>query len=231
MRSPKTFEEGMQRLDETLTKLNNPETPLAEALKLYADAAALLAWCDKILAQAKLQMEEIDARKDAGNEGDDTDEQSRSTGNGQDELPQRDKHGNAIAANGIGNHGKDADRGEVHDIARHFEHSFGHALTDIDDGFAFTADMGDGDAKEAGKKDNLQHILAGHGIDDIRRDDVYGIIDEIDAVLAGCSGVGSIGSRRRQGNAYARLCNIHEQQADSQGNGRSELEPNDGLTA
>ncbi len=26
------------------------------------DAAALLAWCDKILAQAKLQMEEIDAR-------------------------------------------------------------------------------------------------------------------------------------------------------------------------
>ena len=59
----------------------------------------------------------------------------------------------------------------------------------------------------------------------------YGIIDEVDAVLAGCSGVGSIGSRRRQGNAYARLCNIHEQQADSQGNGRSELEPNDGLTA
>ena len=41
---------------------NDPETPLAEALKLYADAAALLAWCDKILAQAKLQMEEIDAR-------------------------------------------------------------------------------------------------------------------------------------------------------------------------
>ena len=34
MRNPKTFEEGMQRLDETLTKLNDPETPLAEALKL-----------------------------------------------------------------------------------------------------------------------------------------------------------------------------------------------------
>lgn len=62
MRNPKTFEEGMQRLDETLAKLNDQETPLAEALKLYADAAALLAWCDKILAQAKLQMEEIDAR-------------------------------------------------------------------------------------------------------------------------------------------------------------------------
>ena len=62
MRNPKTFEEGMQRLDDTLAKLNDPETPLAEALKLYAEATALLAWCDKTLAQAKLQKEEIDAR-------------------------------------------------------------------------------------------------------------------------------------------------------------------------
>ena len=62
MRNPKSFEDGMQRLNDTLEKLNDPATPLADAVKLYADAAALLAWCDKTLAQARLQMEEIDAK-------------------------------------------------------------------------------------------------------------------------------------------------------------------------
>ena len=57
--------------------------------------------------------------------------------------------------------------------------------------------MGDGDAKEAGKKDDLQHILAGHGIDDIGRDDVDGIVDEVDTVLAGSRGIGSISRRGR----------------------------------
>ena len=142
-------------------------------------------------------MEEIDARKKAGNEGDDTDEQRRSTGDGQDELAQGDEHGNAIAADGIGNHGKDADRRKVHDIARYFEHGFSHALADIDNGFTFAADMGDGDAKEAGKKDDLQHILPGHGIDDVGRDDVDGIVDEVDTVLAGSCGIGSIRCRSR----------------------------------
>ena len=40
MRAPKTFEEGMNRLEAILNQMQ-PETTLAESVKLYAEAAAL----------------------------------------------------------------------------------------------------------------------------------------------------------------------------------------------
>lgn len=61
MKQPKSFEEGMQRLQELLTVLQDDTTPLAQSVKMYAEAAGLIAYCKQTLDEAKLQVEEIDA--------------------------------------------------------------------------------------------------------------------------------------------------------------------------
>lgn len=61
-RAPKSFEEGLERLQGILAKMQEPDTPLAESVKLYAEAADLIQYCNKALDTAKLQMEEIDTR-------------------------------------------------------------------------------------------------------------------------------------------------------------------------
>lgn len=60
MKQPKSFEEGMQRLQELLTVLQDDTTPLAQSVKLYAEAATLIAYCKQTLDEAKLRVEEID---------------------------------------------------------------------------------------------------------------------------------------------------------------------------
>ncbi len=60
MGRPKTFEEGMQRLQALLERLQDESTPLDEAVRLYAEAADLLAFCHSALTDAKLKIEEID---------------------------------------------------------------------------------------------------------------------------------------------------------------------------
>ena len=55
MKQPKSFEEGLARLQELLT------TPLAQSVKLYAEAASLISYCKQTLDAAKLQIDEIDA--------------------------------------------------------------------------------------------------------------------------------------------------------------------------
>lgn len=61
MKQPKSFEEGMQRLQELLTVLQDDTTPLSQSVKLYAEAAGLIAYCKQTLEEAKLRVEEIDA--------------------------------------------------------------------------------------------------------------------------------------------------------------------------
>ena len=61
MRAPKSFEDGLARLQGILDRLQSEETPLAESIKLYAEAAELIRYCNDTLNSAKLQMEEIDA--------------------------------------------------------------------------------------------------------------------------------------------------------------------------
>ena len=61
MRAPKSFEDGLARLQGILDKLQSEETPLAESVKLYAEAAELIRYCNDTLNSAKLQMEDIDA--------------------------------------------------------------------------------------------------------------------------------------------------------------------------
>ena len=61
MRAPRSFEDGLARLQGILDRLQSEETPLAESVKLYAEAAELIRYCNDTLNSAKLQMEEIDA--------------------------------------------------------------------------------------------------------------------------------------------------------------------------
>lgn len=62
MRAPKTFEDGMDRLNTILAQIQSEETSLAESVKLYAEAASLMEACRTVLEKAELQMDEIDAR-------------------------------------------------------------------------------------------------------------------------------------------------------------------------
>ena len=61
MKQPKSFEEGLTRLQELLTALQDESTPLAQSVKLYAEAAGLISYCKQTLHAAKLQINEIDA--------------------------------------------------------------------------------------------------------------------------------------------------------------------------
>ena len=60
MRKPKSFEEGSAALQQVLDQLADPATPLDKAIKLYSDAASLIAYCSETLEQARLEMERID---------------------------------------------------------------------------------------------------------------------------------------------------------------------------
>lgn len=60
MKKPKSFEEGMERLNQLLDRLASVETPLDESVELYSEAASLLEYCNSTLKNAQLQMEKID---------------------------------------------------------------------------------------------------------------------------------------------------------------------------
>ena len=65
MRAPKTFEDGMARLDTILTQMQSEDTTLAESVKLYAEAASLMEYGRATLEKASLQIDEIDAKRSA----------------------------------------------------------------------------------------------------------------------------------------------------------------------
>ena len=62
MKAPKSFEEGMERLNTILTRMQSEETSLADSVKLYAEAASLLEYCHTVLEKTSLKIEEIDAK-------------------------------------------------------------------------------------------------------------------------------------------------------------------------
>ena len=66
MRKPKNFEEGIARLDAILETISAEDTALNDALKLYGEAAELVSYCNTTLDAAQLQIEEIDAKLQAG---------------------------------------------------------------------------------------------------------------------------------------------------------------------
>ena len=62
MKTPKSFEEGMDRLNTILVKMQSEETSLSDSVKLYAEAASLMEYCHAIREKTSLQIDEIDAR-------------------------------------------------------------------------------------------------------------------------------------------------------------------------
>ena len=66
MRAPKSFEDGMARLETILSQMQSEETTLSESVKLYAEAASLMEYCHAALEKASLQREEIDAARSEG---------------------------------------------------------------------------------------------------------------------------------------------------------------------
>lgn len=60
MKTPKNFEQGMSQLEQLLDKLADPDTTLDQSIALYSQAAQLVKFCEESLAQAKLQIEQID---------------------------------------------------------------------------------------------------------------------------------------------------------------------------
>ena len=62
MRTPKRFEEGMERLNTILAQMQSEETTLADSVKLYAEAASLMEYCHAPLEKTSLQISEIDAK-------------------------------------------------------------------------------------------------------------------------------------------------------------------------
>ncbi len=71
MKAPKTFEEGMTRLEDILARMQSEETSLADSVKLYAEAASLVEYCSRTLDKVSLQMDEIDGRLAAAKGGQD----------------------------------------------------------------------------------------------------------------------------------------------------------------
>ena len=56
MKSPKSFEEGMSRLDAILDQMQQEDTTLT-------NSASLMDYCHAALEKASLQMDEIDAKR------------------------------------------------------------------------------------------------------------------------------------------------------------------------
>lgn len=66
MKKPKTYEEAVSQLEQLLEQISDPQTPLEQSIKLYAQAVSLLDVCSQKLQQASLQIEEIDQKLTAG---------------------------------------------------------------------------------------------------------------------------------------------------------------------
>lgn len=66
MKTPKNFEDGIARLQAILAQMQDEDTPLDKAVKLYAEAARLIDYCNTTLQNAKLQIDEIDHALQAG---------------------------------------------------------------------------------------------------------------------------------------------------------------------
>ena len=62
MKAPKSFEEGMDRLNTILAQMQQEDTSLADSVKLYAEAASLMQYCYAMLEKTSLQIEEISAK-------------------------------------------------------------------------------------------------------------------------------------------------------------------------
>ncbi|MDD2993504.1 MAG: Exonuclease small subunit [Clostridiales bacterium] len=59
MKKKQSFEEMLNELNDTVDQLSDEETPLEDALNLYAGAAEKIAACSAVLQDAKVRVAEI----------------------------------------------------------------------------------------------------------------------------------------------------------------------------
>ena len=55
----KTFEESMQRLEQIVRAMERGDVPLEESLKLFQEGTELVRSCEKLLSDARLQVNMI----------------------------------------------------------------------------------------------------------------------------------------------------------------------------
>ena len=54
-----TFEESVKRVNEIAGRLEDPDLPLEESLKLYEEGVGLIAFMEKSVEQAKLKIQRL----------------------------------------------------------------------------------------------------------------------------------------------------------------------------
>ncbi|MDO5686980.1 MAG: exodeoxyribonuclease VII small subunit [Neisseria sp.] len=59
-KTPKNFEEAISRLEALTQIMQNPDTPLEDALKNYEEGRALVAFCREKLAQVEQKLQILD---------------------------------------------------------------------------------------------------------------------------------------------------------------------------
>ena len=59
MRKKMTFEESVKRVNEIAGRLEDPDLPLEESLKLYEEGVGLIAFMEKSVEQAKLKIQRL----------------------------------------------------------------------------------------------------------------------------------------------------------------------------
>ncbi|MEX2586207.1 MAG: exodeoxyribonuclease VII small subunit [Balneolaceae bacterium] len=62
------FEEALKSLESIVTKLEDPEVPLEESIRLYEEGMKLSRYCTGILDNATLRIEKINDRSDPDTE-------------------------------------------------------------------------------------------------------------------------------------------------------------------
>ncbi len=65
MKQQPSFETASAELDRILQELSQEDTTLERSLELYAQAAELVAFCNKVLSSAQMKIDEISQKLDA----------------------------------------------------------------------------------------------------------------------------------------------------------------------
>lgn len=74
MKKKLTFEQSLERLEEISALLEQGNTPLEDALKLYEEAAGLAAVCQKQLSEVQIKITEL-SKLDNGSAASDNEEE------------------------------------------------------------------------------------------------------------------------------------------------------------
>lgn len=170
-------------------------------------------------------------RGDAAPEGDGEEDGEAEDGEGavkgEDEFAEVRENAEAAVADGDGHGGADAEGGEIHDEAGELEHDFHEAFEETEDGVVgFAFDLGEGDAENDGKENDLKDVVGGGGFEEAAGRDVFE--DGLESDFGG--GHFFVGlARGRKRDAVAGANEGDRAPADEEGEGGDGFEVEDGF--